>query len=670
LNGISFFHPGFVWALAALSIPLIIHLLNRRPSRRMEFSTLRFFSAGAMRKSRVRRLKRYLLLLVRLGIILTTVLIFLQPFNRRDPFATLRNPDAAVYAYVDPTVSMDYRDHGATLRHNAFRMLDSLDKMLSPAAQRLLYDDARREFVAQNAFTVPPRLFSRHGPSGSARMMAAFGDAAGRHGKGMPILIVLSDFQETESRAFDTAFARRACAPVACVSVAPSDPWDYRVTDVGASNENASTVNARVECTGRDLSSAAISVSVGGMRVGHASLKVDKGKQAGVSIPVTADISQPAGTVRLEADDPFPPDNEGFFIRGTSKAVRVLVAGDPYETFPLTAAFAGLGPAQWNITRKKENEVTYGDIDSAALIVLCGARHPSSSIDLLIHGRSFGPKAILFSPVMDSLSLFVNNAVLSVVGRRTLTLSADTSVSASPHSIALPDTLSALFAHFPHLTDPDARVYRYCDGLPGSPVVRLDNGHPLLTRLIDTMGNSWVLCATSLGLAPEGHNPANNLSETGLYVALLDRLCRYALSAIHHEPRAWTAGVAMRNPYLGSKGGALVFDAHNRHIATWSRQPSVVFDEPGCYRIQPLAEPAYWACVEIDSSETLFSYRFPAAGRQNRDLVRCMTADQFLSFVKSSGRGTVTFMLWAALGLLLIAEVLLWERKPRTRTRS
>ena len=617
-----------------------------------------------MRKSRVRTLKRFLLLLVRLGIVLTAVLIFLQPFNRRDPFATLRNPDAAVYAYIDPTVSMDYRDHGATLWHNAFGMLDSLDKMLSPAAQRLLYDDARREFVVQDAFSAPPRAFSRHGPSGCSRMMAAFAEAEGRHGRGrgMPVLIAMSDFQEAESRTFDTVFSQHMLAPVACVSTAPDDPWDFRVTNVGASNDNYSTVNARVECIGRGLKNASLSASIGGMRVGHASVTVDEGKHADISLPVTADISQPAGTVRLEADDPFPADNEGFFIRGTSRAVRVLIAGDPYESFPLAAAFAGLGPSQWTVIHKKENDVTFGDIDSAALIVLCGVRHPSAPIDLLIHGRSFGPKAILFSPIMDSSSLFVNNEVLPAIGRRTLSLSA--AASASPHSLELPDTLTALFAGFPRLTDPDARVYRHCDGLPGSAIVRLDNGQPLFTGLIDTLGNSWVIAATSLGLTPQGQNPANNLSETGIYVALLDRLGRFALSAIHHEPQSWTAGIAIRNPYLGSKGGALVFDARNRLVATWSRQPSVVFDEPGCYRIQPQAEPAYWVCVEIDSSETLFSYRFPVVGRQNRNVVRCMTAGEFMPFVKTCGRGAVSPWLWAALGLLLIAEVLLWEKKP------
>ena len=662
MSGLSFFHPEFFWALAALSIPLIIHLLNRRPPRRLEFSTLRFFSAGAVRKSKVRALKRVLLLLVRLCIILSVVAIFLQPFNRHDPFASLWNPDAAVYAFVDPTVSMDYRGHDGPLWQEAFAALDSLDKMLSPSAKRWFYDDARRAFVSQRAFPIPPRVFSRHGPSGSSRMMAAFGETwrvRGR-GAGLPILIALSDFQESESRAFDTAFTRRAGAPVACVSVAPKDAWDYRVSDVRVASENVSTVNARIACVGRNLRTAPLSVIIGGMRAGHMSVTLDKGQQSDISIPVTADASgQPAGTVLCEADDPFPLDNTGYFVRGTSRTVRVLIAGDTYESFPLAAAFESLGPTQWNVAAKKENEVTYGDIDSAALIVLCGVRRLSSPLDLLVHGRSFGPKAVLFSPVTDSAGAYVNNAVLSAVRRQSLSLVAEGTV---PHSPVLSDTLSALFAGFPRLRDADARVYRYCEGLPGAVAVRLDNGIPLLTILDDTLGNSWIMAATPLGLSPRGQPAANNLSETGLFVALLDRMCRHALSAIHREPHAWTAGCAARNPYLGSKGGALVFDLQNRLVATWLRQPSVVFDEPGCYRIQPHGEQAYWVAVQTDSSETSLSYRFPEAGKDNADLVRCMTADRFIDFVKSSRHGAFPFWLWVCLGLLLVAEVLLWER--------
>jgi hypothetical protein len=660
LSGLSFFHPEFIWALGACAIPLIIHLLNRRPPKRLPFSTLRFFAIGAKRKSSVRTLKRILLLIVRCGILLTLVMIFLQPFNRRDPFSTLRNPDAVVYAFVDPTVSMNYRGPAGALWQAAFATLDSLDKLLSPAAKRLLYDDTRNEFVPQDAFTAPTRIFTRHGPSKSDRMMVAFNEAAGRHEKAMPVLVALSDFQEAETRVFDTAFAKPLQVPVACVSVAPPAVWDFRVSDVGASAENYSTVKARVTGVGRGKRNAPLSVLFGGMRVGHAMITIDEGKQTDIAIPVTADIVSPVGTVRLEAEDPFPLDNVGFFIRGAREAVRVLIAGDPYEAFPLAAAFASLGPATWNATVKKENEVAYGDIDSAALVVLCGlGHHLSGPLEILVRGRAFGPKAILFSPVMDSASLFVNNAVLPAAGgRRALSLV----TGAFGHSLTLPDTLSALFRGFPRRTDPDARVYRYIDGLPGRAVMRLDNGQPLVTRLVDTMGNSWVMSATSLCLTPRGASKANNLSETGLYVALLDRLCRHALSAIHREPQAWMAGMTARNPYLGSKGGAMVYDAGNRLVATWSRQPSVVFDEPGCYRIQPQAEAAYWICAQIDSSETAFSYRSPAVASQNKDMVRCMTADQFVSYVKNSRRGSLSLWLWAALGVLLIGEVLLWER--------
>jgi hypothetical protein len=270
LNGVSFFHPEFLWALAALSIPLLIHLLTRRPPRRFEFSTLRFFTLGAVRKSKVRTLKRLLLLLCRLGMIVTIVAIFLSPFNRRDPFACLWNQDAAVYAFVDPTVSMNYQSHGSVLWQEAFHALDSLDKMLSPAATRLLFDETRHEFAVQSAFSIPEGHFTRHGPGASGRMMSAFLEAEARQGKGMPVLIALSDFQESESRAFDTAFRARLHSPVLCVSVAPAAAWDYRVADVAASDEKFSSVTMRVASHGRDLSNASLTVSVGGMRVGHA----------------------------------------------------------------------------------------------------------------------------------------------------------------------------------------------------------------------------------------------------------------------------------------------------------------------------------------------------------------------------------------------------------------
>jgi hypothetical protein len=654
-----FFHPAYFWALAALAVPVLIHFLNRKQSRRLDFSTLRFFSSMAVRTSRVRRIKRMLLLLVRCAVVFVLIALFARPFDKGAVFSVFSNPDASVYASVDPSVSMEYKEGAATLWQKAFSVLDSLDGMLPSSAKRRLYDETRGEFVPVKKYTRLAGPFTRYGENPIEKMMAAFA-AAASHETRPAIHVVLSDFQDNVSTVMDTLLNRGRAGPCMLVSVAPRSGWNYSLKNAAVSPEDRSVVAAQVGSQGRELADGRLSVDMGSMRVGHARVRVAKGATASVPVRITTDAAQPLGCLRLEDDDPFLRDNVFYFVQGVSQTVRVLIVGDPAECLPIAAAFSSLGALQWRAVVKQSRDVTYDDVDSASCIVLGGVRQPSSALGLLLRSRAFGQKAIVFSPVVDSGAFFANAAVLPASRRERLSLVADD----KPRSPVLPDTLSLLFRGFPKLREADAKVNSYCAGLPGDVLVRLDNGRPFATHLIDTAGNSWIMVATSLCLTGESGVAANTLWQTGLYVPLLDRLCRHALSAIHREPVEWKAGFPRRNPFLGSSHGALVYDAAGRLISQWVGQPQVAFDEPGHFRIQPQQATSYWIAVNIDSAETSCSYRFPQVPKKSRDSVACMESAEFLSFVKNRQTAGVSVWLWIALGLLLCCEALLWERKP------
>ena len=76
----SFLNPFFLIGLAALAIPLIIHLINLRKPERLPFSTLAFFEE--LQKSTIKRIKikQYLLLLLRIAAIVFLALALARPF--------------------------------------------------------------------------------------------------------------------------------------------------------------------------------------------------------------------------------------------------------------------------------------------------------------------------------------------------------------------------------------------------------------------------------------------------------------------------------------------------------------------------------------------------------------------------------------------------------------
>lgn len=83
MTGFGFVHPGILGALALASLPIIIHLLNRRRFRRMEWAAMEFLLKAAVRNRRRLRMENLLLLLLRTLMVLLLVLAVARPFSRR-----------------------------------------------------------------------------------------------------------------------------------------------------------------------------------------------------------------------------------------------------------------------------------------------------------------------------------------------------------------------------------------------------------------------------------------------------------------------------------------------------------------------------------------------------------------------------------------------------------
>lgn len=99
----TFLYPGFLWALLAMSIPLVIHLFNFRKTQKVYFSNTRFIQQVQEATSAKRKLKHLLVLAARLLFIFFLVLVFAQPIL---PAREQLKPGAVVALYLDNSQSM------------------------------------------------------------------------------------------------------------------------------------------------------------------------------------------------------------------------------------------------------------------------------------------------------------------------------------------------------------------------------------------------------------------------------------------------------------------------------------------------------------------------------------------------------------------------------------
>jgi hypothetical protein len=99
-------NPWMLSGLAALGVPVIIHLLLRHKRKRLRFSTLQFFVRQDQQSSQRRKLRNWLLLAMRLLLVALLVTAFARPFLPQSGASPGAQPRRHAIFVLDRSVSM------------------------------------------------------------------------------------------------------------------------------------------------------------------------------------------------------------------------------------------------------------------------------------------------------------------------------------------------------------------------------------------------------------------------------------------------------------------------------------------------------------------------------------------------------------------------------------
>jgi hypothetical protein len=116
----NFLYPGFLFALLAIAIPIVIHLFNFRRYKKIYFSNVQFLKEAKEQNSSREKLKNLLILSSRILAIAFLVLAFARPYI---PTASTANPAAThvVSIYIDNSYSMETVNKEGSLLDEAKR---------------------------------------------------------------------------------------------------------------------------------------------------------------------------------------------------------------------------------------------------------------------------------------------------------------------------------------------------------------------------------------------------------------------------------------------------------------------------------------------------------------------------------------------------------------------
>lgn len=127
----TFLNPLMLWGLAAVSIPILIHIFNLKRTKKIEFSTLMFLKEIQQSKYKKIKLKQLLILLCRIAFIIFLVLMFSKPYDKGFLGTPGSNVKSSVLIILDNSISMQSRNSGGneleTGRKKIHELLDASD---------------------------------------------------------------------------------------------------------------------------------------------------------------------------------------------------------------------------------------------------------------------------------------------------------------------------------------------------------------------------------------------------------------------------------------------------------------------------------------------------------------------------------------------------------------
>lgn len=151
----NFVYPGFLFALFAISIPVIIHLFRFRRFRTVFFPNIAFLEQLSEASDRESRLKHLLVLFARILAIIFLVLAFARPYIPAEG-ETISPEGNAVGVYIDNSYSMEaLSDQGGLLDEARSRALE-IAEMYGAGDRFLLltndFEGQHQRFVSRQEF--------------------------------------------------------------------------------------------------------------------------------------------------------------------------------------------------------------------------------------------------------------------------------------------------------------------------------------------------------------------------------------------------------------------------------------------------------------------------------------------------------------------------------------
>ena len=370
LLALWFSNPLLLWGLGAATLPILIHLLNRRRYQTLPWAAMRFLLAAVRKNQRRVKIEQWLLLAVRTLLVLAVVTAMAKPFlESLGAVALLPGQRTHWVLVLDASLSMDAAGPSGPRFDSARTLATRLVKAARPGdgISLLLLADPPRVVVGSPAFQRDPVLTElaalevTHGAGDLPATFTRVEEVLDASDIARKEIVFITDSQaatwnvpgsstdESLKRVFDRLTARKARSTVIDLGSAPIR--NHALTSLAiepavVTPRTSVTIRGLVRNFARDATDdLRVQLVVDGRLGPEESLRLEAGAEQAVAF--TQEFPTPGDHVvelRID-DDSLKPDNRRYQSIPVLESVQVLlVDGDPSPE-PLRSETAFLAEA-------------------------------------------------------------------------------------------------------------------------------------------------------------------------------------------------------------------------------------------------------------------------------------------------------------------------------------
>lgn len=403
----TFLNPSLLWALLAISIPIIIHLFNFRRVKKVNFSNISLLKSVNTQAKTFLRLKQWLILASRILFISSLVFAFAQPFLPSKNGST-NDGRAVTSLYIDNSASMQNESDNTSALNNALKKVERLTSELPKSSKNQLITN---DFTSTDYKTFNPNELKNEASkleiSGAVRSISDVFErqksiAEKNSGSTQNNYFLLSDFQKSTVGSF-TKITNEKTNNIYIVPSTQAENSNIYVDSVWLDNPfirkmQANGLSVRLKNSGRKaVKNMSIKLVLGNIQMNSIPTQIEPNASSTIHFDFTINQSgNLKGKINFE-DNPVSFDNDFYFVINASPTINLIhLNNNTNQNFYLKNAFSN--DSLFKYSNFPIFNVDFGLLKNADLLIIEGVDYFKPNAAEAIKNFLIGGGAILVIP--------------------------------------------------------------------------------------------------------------------------------------------------------------------------------------------------------------------------------------------------------------------------------